>query len=58
MKVKITLTSMSDTECQDKHLKQALEKLAWGVGDDSDRKLVLDTFKARAVVSNLDVELQ
>ena len=57
MKVKVTIESVSDTELQDKHLRLSLEKLAWNVGDDADRLLVLKTMKARAVLLNLRVEL-
>jgi len=57
MKVKVTVEVISDTECQDKFLRLALERLAWGKGDDSDRVLVLATLKARALPPNLTVEL-
>ena len=56
MKVRVTIESQSDTDTQDRYLRRALEKLAEGLGDNSDRKLVMDTFKARMTIANLIVE--
>ncbi len=57
MRVRVIIQSESDTECQDKFLKEALERLAWNVGTNTDRILVLSTYKSRALPPNLKVEL-
>lgn len=57
MRVKVIIESYSDTKLQDEFLKAALERLAWGKEQEGDRLLVLQTFKARALPSNLRVEL-
>jgi len=57
MKIKVTIETTLDTVDQDDILKLALEKLAWDVGTTVDRRLVLIAISARAVPSDVKIEL-